>query len=211
MGTRIYARLKAMRKHHAVLWPHKKLSPKQTMALSKPQRQGTRVSNHAYQLRAYQTLRILYGYMSKKHLQAVYAKAKATQGRPGDTLIGLLERRLEMVVYRAMFAQSLKEARQLINHGHITVNGTKAARASTILQPGDVVSCTQAYASKVFETLVRKDLMQKAEDATAEWPQVHEHLEINYAHASCVLLYTPQCVDFPCQIHMDRVLQALDS
>ena len=81
MGTRIYARLKAMRKHHAVLWPHKRLSPKQTMALSKPQRQGTRVSNHAYQLRAYQTLRILYGYMSKKHLQAVYAKAKATQGR----------------------------------------------------------------------------------------------------------------------------------
>nr|QGN73932.1 ribosomal protein S4 [prasinophyte sp. MBIC10622] len=211
MGNRVQTRLKVSQKHHAVLWPHKKLSHKQREFFAKPQRYTSKVSNFGQQLKAYQTLRMLYGSMTKSQLKTTYAQARASQGRPGDMLLSLLERRLDMVLYRASFATSVYEARQLVAHNHVLLNGVYTKNASTLLKSGDVLSCDSTVHTKILEKMVEKQTLHQDEQALKEWPQMNEHLEINYANGTCVLLYAPQYVDFPCQVRVDRVLQALES
>ena len=103
------------------------------------QRRKGKLSDFGIQLRAKQKLKGYYGDVTEKQFKATYQEAARMKGDTGQNLIGLLERRLDMVVYRAKFAPTIWAARQLVNHGHIRVNGRKLNIASARIGVGDVV------------------------------------------------------------------------
>ncbi len=103
------------------------------------QRRKGKLSDFGIQLRAKQKLKGYYGDVTEKQFKRTYTEAAKMKGDTGQNLIGLLERRLDMVVYRAKFAPTIWAARQLVNHGHIRVNGKKLNIASARVGVGDVV------------------------------------------------------------------------
>jgi len=104
------------------------------------QRRKGKVSDFGLQLRAKQKLKGYYGDVTEKQFKRTYQEASSMKGDTGQNLIGLLEQRLDMVVYRAKFAPTIWSARQIVNHGHIRVNGVKCNIASRRVKVGDVVS-----------------------------------------------------------------------
>ena len=104
------------------------------------QRRKGKVSDFGIQLRAKQKLKGYYGDVTEKQFKSTYAEASRMKGDTGQNLIGLLERRLDMVVYRAKFAPTIFAARQIVSHGHIRVNGVKCNIASRRISVGDVIS-----------------------------------------------------------------------
>jgi small subunit ribosomal protein S4 len=104
------------------------------------QRRKGKVSDFGLQLRAKQKLKGYYGEITEKQFKKNYTEASRMKGDTSQNLIGLLEQRLDMVVYRAKFAPTIFSARQIVSHGHIRVNGIKCNIASRKVKPGDVVS-----------------------------------------------------------------------
>ena len=104
------------------------------------QRRKGKMSDFGLQLRAKQKLKGYYGDVTEKQFKATYQEASRMKGDTGQNLIGLLERRLDMVVYRAKFAPTIFSARQLVSHGHVRVNGVKCNIASRRVALGDVIS-----------------------------------------------------------------------
>src|SRR3546814_16000819 len=94
------------------------------------QRRKSKVSDFGIQLRAKQKLKGYYGDVTEKQFKRTYQEAGKMKGDTGQNLIGLLERRLDMVVYRAKFAPTVFSARQVVSHGHIYVNGVKCTLSS---------------------------------------------------------------------------------
>ncbi|WP_339825940.1 30S ribosomal protein S4 [uncultured Parasphingorhabdus sp.] len=104
------------------------------------QRRKGKLSDFGIQLRAKQKLKGYYGDVTEKQFRRAYKEAAAMKGDTSQNLIGLLEQRLDMVVYRAKFTPTIFSARQLVSHGHIRVNGVKCNVASRKVVPGDVIS-----------------------------------------------------------------------
>jgi small subunit ribosomal protein S4 len=103
------------------------------------QRRKGKLSDYGIQLRAKQKLKGYYGDVTERQFRATYAEAVRMKGDTSQNLIGLLEQRLDMVVYRAKFAPTIFAARQIVNHCHILVNGRRCNIASAKVKPGDVV------------------------------------------------------------------------
>ena len=103
------------------------------------QRRKGKATDFGIQLRAKQKLKGYYGDVTEKQFKKAYAEADRMKGDTGQNLIGLLERRLDAVVYRAKFAPTIFSARQLVSHGHVRVNGVKCNIASRLVKVGDVV------------------------------------------------------------------------
>ena len=104
------------------------------------QRRKGKMSDFGLQLRAKQKLKGYYGDVTEKQFKRAYAEAARMKGDTSQNLIGLLEQRLDMVVYRAKFAPTIFAARQLVSHGHVYVNGVKCNIASRRILPGDEVT-----------------------------------------------------------------------
>lgn len=104
------------------------------------QRRKGKLSDYGIQLRAKQKLKGYYGDVTEKQFRRAYKEAAAMKGDTSQNLIGLLEQRLDMVVYRAKFTPTIFAARQLVSHGHIRVNGVKCNVASRKVVPGDEIS-----------------------------------------------------------------------
>jgi len=104
------------------------------------QRRKGKLSDFGIQLRAKQKLKGYYGDITEKQFKRTYVEASRMKGDASQNLIGLLERRLDMVVYRAKFAPTIWAARQLVSHGHIRVNGVKCNIASRRVNVGDVIA-----------------------------------------------------------------------
>src|SRR6476659_8106366 len=103
------------------------------------QRRKGKLSDYGVQLRAKQKLRGYYGNISERQFRGIYAEAIRLKGDSGANLIGLLERRLDTIVYRAKFVPTMFAARQFVNHGHVKVNGKKANISSMRLKVGDTI------------------------------------------------------------------------
>jgi small subunit ribosomal protein S4 len=104
------------------------------------QRRKSKVSDYGIQLRAKQKLKGYYGDVTEKQFKSTYQEASRLKGDTGQNLIGLLEQRLDMIVYRAKFAPTIFSARQIVSHGHILVNGVRCNVASRRVRPGEVIS-----------------------------------------------------------------------
>jgi small subunit ribosomal protein S4 len=103
------------------------------------QRRKGKVSDFGIQLKAKQKLKGYYGDVTEKQFKKAYTEASRMKGDTGQNLIGLLERRLDAVVYRAKFAPTIFASRQLVSHGHVRVNGVKCNIASRLVKVGDVI------------------------------------------------------------------------
>ena len=103
------------------------------------QRRRGKISDYGVQLRAKQKLKGHYGNITEKQFKSIYNAASRMRGDTGENLIGLLERRLDAVVYRAKFVPTVFAARQFVNHGHVKVNGRRVNIPSYRLSVGDVI------------------------------------------------------------------------
>ena len=103
------------------------------------QRRKGKLSDFGVQLRAKQKLKGYYANISERQFHGIYVEASRLKGDTGENLIGLLERRLDTVVYRAKFVATMFAARQFINHGHIKVNGRRVNIPSFGVRPDDIV------------------------------------------------------------------------
>ena len=121
-----------------------------------PQRRPKK-SEYALQLNEKQKVKFVYGVLEKQ-FRAYYEKAARMKGNTGDELMTLLERRLDNVVFRLGLANTRREARQLVNHGHFTVNGKRVNIPSYLVKVGDVVAVRdKSRSSAKFKKIVEDD------------------------------------------------------
>ena len=117
-------------------------------------------SEYALQLNEKQKVKFVYGIMEKQ-FRGYYEKAEKMPGKTGENLLTTIERRLDNVVYRLGFAMTRREARQLVNHGHFTVNGKKVNIPSYLVKPGDVIEVKESSrSSSKFKRLLGEDAIQ---------------------------------------------------
>lgn len=123
-------------------------------------------SEYKKQLLEKQKLRFMYG-INEKHMRNYYKKAAASQDATGTALLILLERRLDNAVYRAGLAKTRPQARQLVSHGLITLNGRRVDIPSIMVREGDVIEVREkSKASKLFD-----DVREAKDNETPRWVQ----------------------------------------
>ena len=112
---------------------------------------------YALQLAEKQKVKFVYGILERQ-FRSYYEKATRMPGKAGENLLILVERRLDNVVYRLGFASTRRDARQLVNHGHFTVNGKRVNIPSYLIKPGDVIEVAETSRSSVkFSKLTGED------------------------------------------------------
>ena len=113
-------------------------------------------SEYAMQLTEKQKVKFVYGILEKQ-FRAYYEKASRAGGNTGEVLLSLIERRLDNVVYRLGFANTRRQARQLVNHGHFTVNGKRVNIPSYSVRTGDVIAVCETSAQNNFYKKLKED------------------------------------------------------
>ena len=121
-----------------------------------PQRKSKK-SEYALQLNEKQKVKFIYGVLEKQ-FRSYYEKAARMKGNTGDELITLLERRLDNVVFRMSLANTRREARQLVNHGHFTIDGQRVNIPSYLVKVGQTVAvCEKSRSNAKFKKVVEDD------------------------------------------------------
>ena len=124
-----------------------------------------KVSEYGRQLNEKQKMKIMYG-LREKQFRIVFNRAAQKQGITGDNLLQLLERRLDNVIYRLGFAQTRAAARQLVNHGHVKVNGRKVNIPSYSVSEGEEITLKSSDRSKA---LAQRNLEQSSRREVPQW------------------------------------------
>jgi small subunit ribosomal protein S4 len=142
MSKRLSAKHKLDRRMGENIWgrPKSPVNKREYGPGQHGQRRKGKVSDYGLQLKAKQKLKGYYGEVTEKQFKKQYTEAARMKGDTSQNLIGLLERRLDMIVYRAKFAPTIFAARQLVSHGHIRVNGVKCNVASRRCDVGDEIT-----------------------------------------------------------------------
>ena len=157
------------------------------------QRRKGKLSDYGVQLKAKQKLRGYYGNISEKQFRGIYHDAIRMKGDSGAHLIGLLERRLDAVVFRSKFAPTPFAARQLINHGHILVNGKKVNIASFRCKVGDVVEVKEK--SKQMALVLESQALAERD--------VPDYIELDGAKLTARFARIPTLTDVPYAVQME--------
>ena len=127
------------------------------------QRRKGKLSDYGVQLRAKQKLRGYYGNISERQFRGIYAEAIRMKGDSGAHMIGLLERRLDALIYRAKFVPTVFAARQFVSHGHVKVNGRRVTIASYRVKVGDLIEVKDK--SKQLALVLEVDRARRARRA----------------------------------------------
>ena len=135
------------------------------------QRRRTKLSEYGLQLREKQKVKRTYGLLEKQ-FRSYFQKAARTKGVTGSELLILLERRLDNVVYRMGFADSRSQARQLVRHGHMRVNGRKVNIPSFLIKQGDVVEPREKSRNT---DIIRDSMEHLSQKQIPEWLHVDAH------------------------------------
>ena len=142
-------RCRALGIEQAVIGRSRKVSEKK----HPQQRMNRKVSEYGLQLKEKQKAKFIYGVLERQ-FRNYYEKAKKMPGVTGENLLILLERRLDSVVFRMGFANTRRQARQFVRHGHITVNGKRVDIPSALVKVGDVVEvCEKSQGKEVFKAI----------------------------------------------------------
>ena len=152
-------------------------------------------SEYALQLSEKQKVKFVYGIMEKQ-FRSYYEKAARMPGKTGENLLVLVERRLDNVAYRLGFAMTRREARQLVGHGHFTVNGQRVDIPSYLVKVGDVIEVREkSRASVKFKGLVGEDAPMVT---TPKWLERAK----NTLQGKVVALPVRDDIDFPVEEHL---------
>lgn len=151
------------------------------------QRRRAKYSDFGLQLRAKQKLKGYYGDLTEKQFRRIFSEAERMRGDTGENLIGLLERRLDSIVYRAKFAPTIFASRQFVNHCHVLVNGKRVNIPSYRVNEGDVVEVRDR--SKKLTILELSIGLSERE--------VPDYVVVDYSKMTAQLQYTPSFEDVP--------------
>ena len=194
MSKRISSKYKINRRLSVNLWGRPK-SPfnKRDYPPGQHGQRRRKISDFGSQLRAKQKLRGYYGNINEKQFRRIYAEAVQAKGDTREQLIGLLESRLDIIVYRMLFVPTVFAARQLINHGHVTVNGKRVNVASYRVREGDQVEIRQ----KSKEHPVVLEATQTLER------DVPDYMEIDFENLKGTFVRIPVLADVPYPVQME--------
>ncbi|MEM0923882.1 MAG: 30S ribosomal protein S4 [Pseudomonadota bacterium] len=157
------------------------------------QRRKGKMSDFGLQLRAKQKLKGHYGDLTEKQFRRIYADAVRMRGDTGEALVGLLERRLDAVVYRCKFVPTMFSARQFVNHGHVKVNGQKVNIPSYRVKEGDTIEISD----KAKQMALVIEASQSAER------DVPEYVEVDHSKFTATYLRIPSLGDIPYAVMME--------
>ncbi|AMW35413.1 30S ribosomal protein S4 [Haematospirillum jordaniae] len=150
-------------------------------------------SDYGTQLMAKQKLKGYYGNISEKQFRKYYAEAVRRKGDTSENLIGLLERRLDAVVYRMKFVPTVFASRQFINHGHVRVNGRRVNIQSYMVREGDVVSVREKS----------REMALVMEAVASSERDVPEYMEVDAKALKGTFVRTPKLADVPYPVQME--------
>ena len=157
------------------------------------QRRKGKLSDYGVQLRAKQKLRGYYGNITEKQFRGIYDDAIRMKGDSGANMIGLLERRLDAVVYRAKFVATVWAARQFVNHGHVRVNGRRVTVPSFRVKVGDVIEVKEA--SKQFAFVIEATHLAERD--------VPDYIDVDHSKMTAKLARVPQLNEVPYAVMME--------
>jgi len=194
MSKRISSKYKINRRLAVNLWGRPK-SPFNRRDYP-PGQHGQRrrkVSDFGTQLRAKQKLRGYYGNIGEKQFRRIYAEAVQAKGDTSEQLIGLLERRLDIIVYRMLFVPTVFAARQLINHGHVMVNGKRVNIASYRVREADEIEIRQKSKQ---HPVVLESIQTPERD-------VPDYIDIDFEKLKGTFVRVPAAADVPYPVQME--------
>ena len=157
------------------------------------QRRKGKLSDFGIQLQAKQKLKGYYGNITEKQFRRTFAEAVRRRGNTGELLIGLLEQRLDAVVYRTKFVPTVFAARQFVNHGHVLVNGVRTTIPSYRVKEGDVI--------EVREKSRQMALVLEAIESPER--DVPDYIYVDYKKMKATFLRIPLLADVPYPAHME--------
>ena len=157
------------------------------------QRRKAKLSDFGIQLRAKQKLKGYYGDLTEKQFRRIYAEAERVKGDTGENLVGLLERRLDAVVYRAKLVPTIFAARQFVNHKHVRVNGQIVNIPSYRVKEGDVIEVRQR--SKQMASILEAIQLPERD--------VPDYLDVDHSKLTVTFLRTPALADVPYPVIME--------
>lgn len=152
-----------------------------------------KASDFGTQLQAKQKLKGYYGEISERQFRRVYTEASRRRGDTLENLVGLLERRLDMVVYRMNFAPTIFAARQIVNHGHIQVNGRRVTVASYRVDADDSIAVRE-------RSRQHPRILESTQDPEREVP---DYMEVDFDKMRGTWLRQPQFGDIPYPVQME--------
>ncbi len=150
-------------------------------------------TEYGRQLLAKQRIKKYYGNISEKQFKKYYLEAVRKKGDTSETLIGILESRLDAVIYRMKFVPTVFAARQFVNHGHVTVNGKKVNIASYLVKEGDVIEVKKSS----------KDLAMVISAQESEEREIPAYLEVDEKTKKGKFVNTPKLEDVPYPVEME--------
>ncbi|PLW78800.1 30S ribosomal protein S4 [Cohaesibacter celericrescens] len=157
------------------------------------QRRKGKMSDFGLQLRAKQKLKGYYGNISEKHFLRIYKEANRIKGDTSENLIGLLESRLDAIVYRSKFVATVFAARQFVNHGHVHVNGKRVNIPSYRLKVGDLVEVRDRSKQLAF-------VLEATQLAERDVP---DYLTVDHNKMTATYNAIPQLADVPYPVVME--------
>jgi small subunit ribosomal protein S4 len=157
------------------------------------QRRKNKLSDFGTQLRAKQKLKGYYGDLNEKQFRRIYADAELKRGDTGELLIGLLEQRLDAVVYRAKFVPTMFAARQFVNHGHVKVNGKRVNIASYRCSAGDHIEVREKS----------RDSIMVLEAISLQERDVPDYIDVDHQKMNATYVRVPQFADVPYPVIME--------
>ncbi|MDR9395348.1 30S ribosomal protein S4 [Roseovarius sp. SYSU LYC5161] len=157
------------------------------------QRRKGKMSDFGLQLRAKQKLKGYYGDLTEKQFRRIFSEAERLRGDTGELLIGLLERRLDAVVYRAKFVPTIFAARQFVNHKHVRVNGQIVNIPSYRVKEGDVIEVRDR--SKQMASILEATQLAERD--------VPDYIEADHSKLTAKFVRTPALGDVPYPVMME--------
>ena len=194
MTKRLESKYKVCRRLGVNLWGRAK-SPTNKREYG-PGQHGQRrrkPSDFGNQLQAKQKLRCYYGNITEKQFQRYYEQAVNVKGDTGENLVGILERRLDAVIYRMKFVPTVFAARQFVSHGHVSVNGVRVTIPSFLVGEGDAVT--------VKEKSRELPLVLAAIDSVER--EVPEYIDVNHDRMEGTFVRMPKLADVPYPASME--------
>ena len=157
------------------------------------QRRKNKLSDFGTQLRAKQKLKGYYANITERAFRKAYTEAARVRGDTGAILIGILESRLDAIVYRAKFVPTMFAARQFINHGHVNVNGKRVTIASYRCKPGDVVEVREK--AKTMALVLEATQLPERD--------VPDYVEVDHSKLTARFVRLPVLSDVPYPVQME--------
>ncbi|CCB64637.1 MULTISPECIES: 30S ribosomal protein S4 [unclassified Hyphomicrobium] len=195
MTKRIRAKHKIDRRLGENIWgrPKSPLNRRESRPGQHGERRSGKLSDFGQQLKAKQKLKGYYGSISERQFRAAYDEASRLKGSTSEHLIGLLERRLDALVYRAKFVPTVFAARQFVSHGHVSVNGQRVTVPSYRLKVGDVIEVREKAKQM---TLVLEAIKSAERD-------VPDYVNADHGKLTASLTRVPALSDVPYPVQME--------